>query len=62
MICKVMACVMTELEVPLKSQRVIGGIGFVWSLCLVAKQVLMNSELSWSQPEPERDGWQYYWS
>ena len=42
MICKVMACVMMELEVPSKSQRVISRIEFVWSLCLVAKQVSMK--------------------
>ena len=41
-ICKVMACVMTELEVPSKSQRVIRGIRFVWTLFLVAKRVLMK--------------------
>ena len=51
-----MACVMMELEVPSKSRRVIGGIGFVWSLCLVLKWVSMKQ---WVELESTRAlrGW-----
>ena len=42
MIYKLMVCVMTELEVPSKSQRVIGKIRFVQSLFFVAKRVSMK--------------------